>query len=216
MSYKQGFINSTKRLDDADLAAVNDAKHAGFDLRTYKGRRDWTAVQLLRGTGMRCSEVAGGVGASGEPIGILCERMTSRRIKGVDQLVLDFTGKGGRRRRVILTGDKLALVQAYLRRRPGGRTSGPLFLAVNRHGSPIPGRPMARNALYKVVRQMGDRAGVEHLFPHRFRHEAASRAGESGVPLPVLMGHFGWSTTAMASRYMHASDASLADCCASI
>jgi integrase len=216
VSYKQAFINSTKRLDDAELAAVNDAKHAGFDLRTYKGRRDWTAVQLLRGTGMRCSEVAGGTGANGDPIGVLCERITARTIKAVDQLVLDFAGKGGRRRRVILTGDKLALVNAYLRRRPGGRTAGPLFLACDRHGSPIPGRAMGRNALYRVVREMGDRAGVARLHPHRFRHEAASRAGESGVPLPVLMGHFGWSTTAMAARYMCASDASLANCCASI
>ena len=73
-------------------------------------------------------------------------------------------------------------------------------------------RPMTRDVLRKLLARIGERAGIEKVYPHRFRHTFATeflRNVGDVLKLKVLMGH---STLAMVERYAHvlASDAAKA------
>lgn len=79
--------------------------------------------------------------------------------------VLSVHRKGGRRQKLPLVADAWDSLDAYL----GDRT-GPLFLADR--------VPLYRQAVYCLVREVADRAGITHkrITPHSLRHTAATLA----------------------------------------
>jgi site-specific recombinase XerD len=54
------------------------------------------------------------------------------------------------------------------------------------------GRPMNRAWLHRVLKRLGQRAGIPNLHPHMFRHTFSVRMIESDVPLPTLEVMGGW------------------------
>lgn len=113
--------------------------------------------------------------------------------------VLLVTGKGLRQRRIGLGRQATAALREYL----GGRT-GDVWIAEPclRRADEGPLTPMG---IYFVVRRIGQRAGVEHVHPHRFRTSFANtfskRSGGDLQTLQVLMGHAKIETTAHYARW---------------
>jgi integrase/recombinase XerD len=61
---------------------------------------------------------------------------------------------------------------------------------------------LASSGLLQLIRRLGDRAGVNHAHPHRFRHTFAInflRNGGNAFVLQMLLGH---STMEMVKRYL--------------
>ncbi len=54
------------------------------------------------------------------------------------------------------------------------------------------GRTMRKDWLRRMLRRLGDRAGVPNLHPHRFRHSYAVNALRAKMPERILMLNGGW------------------------
>jgi len=64
-------------------------------------------------------------------------------------------------------------------------------------------RKMERDTLYKLISDIGEKAGIEKAYPHRFRHTFATeyiRNGGDSFKLKILLGH---SSMEMVERYVH-------------
>ena len=74
--------------------------------------------------------------------------------------------------------------------------SGPLF-----YGQ-VQGEMMTAAGVQKLVRRLGDRAGVSNVHPHRFRRTAATFARRNGMQLELVrdfLGHADVNTTLLYS-----------------
>jgi integrase/recombinase XerD len=147
--------------------------------------RDRCALELLYACGARASEVAGlGLGDLHE-----------------GGRVLRLRGKGSKERLVPIGEEALRQLQRYLRELrpqldPGARQEAVLL---SRRG-----RPMTRQALWRLVREAGALAGItKPLFTHLLRHSFATHLIEGGADLRAvqeLLGHANMTTT---QRYTH-------------
>jgi len=89
--------------------------------------------------------------------------------------------KNGEERVVFFTDDTLELMKKYLKIHDGEK----LF-------------QMTYQALYKTIRRLGEKAGINGLRPHMLRHSFATNAIRKGVPLPAvqrILGHKDIKTT---------------------
>lgn len=123
--------------------------------------------------------------------------------------VLDFdkesgyvlvTGKGSKERIAPIGNKALQSLDIYLNQvRPKYYLKGhkeklatsALFLSSR-------GRPLSRVALFRIVREAGERVGIKDLHPHVLRHTYASHMLEGGADLrslQELLGHVDLSTT---------------------
>jgi integrase/recombinase XerD len=99
-------------------------------------------------------------------------------------------GKGDKARHVHIAQGARQAVWAYLKERKETAVDQPLF--VTRTGAVID-----RFALRNLIMRAGQRAGVEHAYPHRFRHTFAVnflRNGGSPLELQDILGHEDLST----------------------
>ena len=60
---------------------------------------------------------------------------------------------------------------------------------------------MSRHVLYTLVRRIGERAGVQHVHPHRFRHTFAITFLRNGGDLFTLQEQLGHADLTMVKRY---------------
>jgi integrase/recombinase XerD len=142
--------------------------------------RDRAILETLYASGMRVSELV---------------ELRLIHLDPDDRLALVF-GKGGKERMVPLGGAALGALERYLRQvRPRlerGEGEGHVFL--NHRG-----RPMTRMAVWRIVREAADRAGIEgKVSPHTLRHSFATHLLEGGADLAAvqeLLGHADISTT---------------------
>lgn len=142
--------------------------------------RDRAVLETLYSSGMRVSELVG-------------LRLADLDL---DEGAARVRGKGDRERMVPLGGAALQALERYLSRiRPGlekGRGEGAVFL--NRRGGPL-----SRMAVWRIVREAADRAGVsQRVSPHTLRHSFATHLLEGGADLAAvqeLLGHADISTT---------------------
>lgn len=134
-------------------------------------------VTLLAHTGVRVSEATG------------ADVTDVRTIQG--RRVLQVLGKGRKQRTPPLTDAAWPVLRDYI----DDRRAGPLFI--------VPGpedtwEPLDRHQAWRIVRRVGDRAGLR-MHPHLFRHSAAVamiRAGYSLKQVAVFLGHADIKTTA--------------------
>lgn len=144
--------------------------------------RDRAIVLLLLDTGLRASE--------------LCNiRISDVNLSGNSIKVL---GKGYKER-IVYFGKRTskALWKYIVPRLDGDKES---FLFVVGGGDP---RQMNRSVLNKLLRRIGERAGVTNVYPHRFRHSFAItylRNGGDVFTLQELLGH---SDLKMVQHYAH-------------
>ncbi len=189
-------IRSPKRRGGApDFLTVDEAFRVVEAPPDDEGRderlraRDRAILELLYGSGVRVSELAG---LSLEDVSI-----SERRAR--------VLGKGGKQRDVPLGGPCVEALEAYLVVRPGLRGKGgvqdPHALFLGRYGTRLTPRQV-QNA----VRRYGALGAARgDLHPHALRHSCATHLLDAGADLRAiqeLLGHASLSTT---QRYTHVS-----------
>jgi integrase/recombinase XerD len=152
-----------------------------LEVATQDGPETEAIVCLLVLNGLRVSEICG---ADVEDL--------RREPGGGHSLVV--RGKGGKEVEVALNErTERAVLQTV-----GARTQGPLFRRQDgrrlRAGSPAPRLPYNRQAVYRLLADLAQRAGlvgdgddqVDGLNPHKLRHTFVTMLLDRGVPLPAV------------------------------
>lgn len=137
--------------------------------------RDRALVEFLYSTGCRVSEC------------------TALKVKDIDFSAdeLIVFGKGHKERVVYLNRSAKEHLQIYLK----SRALVPDAALFSRHGCP---EHMTSRAVELILKDIGARAGVENVHPHRFRRTFATDLWKAGVPVEtirILMGHSNIATT---------------------
>lgn len=136
--------------------------------------REKALVEFMLSTGCRVSEVAH-----------LC--MANIDFRAGECTVL---GKGNKERVVYISDNAMYYLQRYLADRTWNASS-PLFL----NGR---GKGISKYSIEKLMHQIGKRAGVEKVHPHRFRRTMATNAAKRGLPIQyiqAILGHSKIDTT---------------------
>ncbi len=142
------------------------------------GVRDRAILEVLYATGLRASEV-------------VALRLGD---VDVDKGLVICLGKGRKERLVPLGRSAIEWVLKYLpirQRWLGQKTSPWLFISPR-------GRPLTRQALWKLVARYGRMAGLGRVVPHMLRHTFATHLLEHGADLrsvQMMLGHSDLSTT---------------------
>lgn len=148
--------------------------------------RDWAAVELLYGTGVRVGEL---VGADVDDVDL-------------GTRTLRVMGKGGRERVVPFGRPASRAVEAYLRTgrpRLAHERSGAALLLGRRGGRAD--QRQVRDAVHRLAAL----SGVEDVAPHALRHTAATHLLQGGSDLRSVQELLGHATMATTQRYTHVS-----------
>ncbi|RME45576.1 MAG: hypothetical protein D6796_10295, partial [Caldilineae bacterium] len=148
--------------------------------------RNRAIVHVLYDTGLRVSELTG-----------LTRDEIDRALKETplpEDVAIEVTGKGGRRRTVWITRDSLERIRDYLQARQD--PSNILFIGSKK------GTPITRQMVWKIVKEGAQAAGVgDFTGPHAFRHWLARQLfNDEEDPVPIedvqaLLGHASPTTT---------------------
>lgn len=146
---------------------------------TVTGLRDKTMLEVFYATGMRVSELV---------------NLTPGNLNLELGFVTVF-GKGSKERAVPLGLTAVEWTKKYLASREkcggAGKVSSVLFVS-------DAGRPLSRQAAWKIIVRHGERAGIGHITPHLLRHSFATHLLENGADLrsvQMMLGHSDISTT---------------------
>ena len=93
-------------------------------------------------------------------------------------------------------------LEAWLDVHPDPRPGAPLFATV------VAGqvRQMESHTPNRLMRDLGERAGIRHTYPHMLRHTRLTELAAAGVGEYVLKSFAGWTPDSrMAARYIHFS-----------
>lgn len=148
------------------------------DPSTSTGLRDKAMLEVLYATGLRVSELAGLAPSN----------------LNLDLGFVTVFGKGSKERAVPLGSMAIEWTKRYLTSRArseAAKTTQPLFLSDT-------GRPLSRQALWRIIVSLGERAGIGHITPHLLRHSFATHLLENGADLrsvQMMLGHSDISTT---------------------
>lgn len=140
------------------------------DLRTK------AILEFLLSTGCRVSEVSS----------------ANRTDIEDDRLII--TGKGNKQRYVYLNAAAKFALQKYFETRTD--TNEALF--VSQHKTNGDFRRLGKDYIEKIMRNLGEKAGVENCHPHRFRRTMATDALRAGMPIEqvsLMLGHEELTTT---------------------
>lgn len=170
--------------DDAALLA--NAARAAADGGEPARLRDWAAVELLYGAGIRVAEL---VGADIDDVDV-GERSIRVLGKGDKQRVVPFGLPAAKAVRSWLNAGRPRLATA---------DSGPALLIGDRGGRW--GQRQAREAVHRVAAL----AGVSDVAPHDLRHSAATHLLAGGSDLRSVQEILGHSSLATTQRYTHVS-----------
>jgi integrase/recombinase XerD len=151
---------------------------------TPAGLRDQALLEVMYGCGLRVAEIVG----------------LDRTAILFDEGFLRVRGKGNKERVVPIGGAAARALAAYL-------SAGRELLHPKRVSAPfdglavflnVRGRRLTRQGVFDIVRQYGERVGIDGLHPHTLRHSFATHLLEGGADLRViqeLLGHSDISTT---------------------
>jgi integrase/recombinase XerD len=163
-----------------------DALLGVLDSRSQTGIRDRAIIELLYATGVRVSEL----------VNLKVNDLS------LERALLTCRGKGSKQRCIPLGRSAVASLRDYLSVRTillGDRVSELLLLQKN-------GAGMTRQDVWLLLRKYAERAGLERVSPHSFRHTFASHLIQRGADsraVQALLGHSDLSTTQI---YTHVSN----------
>ena len=131
-------------------------------------------IELLLSTGCRVSE------------------LVSLNFSDYDQEndSIEVIGKGNKQRTLYFNAKAKLALNHYLKEVP--HITGPLFYGQTR------GKEMTTAGIQKLVKRLGERAGVLNVHPHRFRRTAATLTRRHGMPIELVsrfLGHENIETT---------------------
>ncbi|MCX4167827.1 tyrosine-type recombinase/integrase [Enterococcus casseliflavus] len=142
-------------------------------------------IELLLSTGCRVSE------------------LVSLNFRDYDQENDSITviGKGNKQRTLYLNAKAKMALNHYLKDVP--YITGPLFF-----GQTV-GKEMTSAGVQKLVKRLGERAGVANVHPHRFRRTAATLARRHGMPIELVMNFLGHESIDTTLKYSMIGDEEL-------
>ncbi len=165
-------------------------------------------VEVLYGCGLRASEAAG-------------LDLSACHLDDPDDPFVMVDGKGGTRRAVAVPREAMAALAAYL------RTARPELRARDRRPRPdqarhrdadavflgTRGRRLGRAAVWAIVTELADRAGLRadgaRVFPHALRHSCGTHLIQSGVDIRYVQAHLGHASPVTTEVYTHVTAAHL-------
>ena len=174
--------------------SADTAKRKAFKMRRPTANRDRALILLLLDTGLRVSEVGrltvGDVNLETGEI-YVCPHGSGQKTKSRHV----YLGRAARK----------ALWRYLVDRRQEDTTHAddPLFLSER-------GQPMNNNSIRLLLAHTGRRAGVAHVYPHRFRHTFAILFLRNGGDVFSLQRALGHSTLDMVRTYLALTDADVA------
>ena len=149
------------------------------DRASHSGARNYALILFLLDSGVRASE---------------CVALTLAEVDWERSRAFIRHGKGEKQRWVGFGPTTAIALRDYVARFRGD-AAGPLFLTTERV-------PMSSgHSLCVILQRLGERAAVDGVHPHRFRHTFATWAIESGareIDVQMLLGH---SDLTMTQRY---------------
>lgn len=172
---KQSREGKTAMLTDEEIEKILDVV---ADAEDMSGIRDYAILRLLVDTGLRRESIA------------------SIERKNYTPPSLKVTVKGGYERTIELVPETVAALDAWCASGAGKRF---LFPAVaypsrgDRHISPT--------MITKIVRALGEAAGIPRVHPHRFRASFITAAYDAGIPEYEIQAAAGHSDPHTTRRY---------------
>jgi len=166
-----------------DQARMLLEKADGGDLRSL---RDIAMISVLLGCGLRRAELS-------------ALKVDDLQIRQGHWAIVDLVGKSGHIRTVPMPLWVKAAIDRWMS--SAMVTTGRLFRAVSRHGTPW-GKGISENVIWYVVRRCAERMQLEHLAPHDLRRTCAKLCHVNGGELEqiqFLLGHVSVLTT---ERYL--------------
>lgn len=148
--------------------------------------RDLAMISVLLGCGLRRAELSG-------------LEVDDLEIRQGHWAIVDLVGKGGHVRTVPMPAWVKVAVDRWTS--SAKVTTGRIFRAISRHGTPW-GRGLSENVIWYVVRRCADKMRLVHLAPHDLRRTCAKLCHASGGELEqirFLLGHVSVLTT---ERYL--------------
>ena len=164
-----------------------DGRRKGFTMARASALRDRCIILTLLDTGLRASE--------------LC-RLTLADLDlqaGMVTVKPYRSGLKSRPRLVPVGQSARKVLWRYLAERQA-RPSDPLFLTQNE-------KPLDRGQLLHLLVRLGERAGVHHTHPHRFRHTFAIQFLRNGGDVFTLQRLLGHSSLEMVRHYLALAEA---------
>jgi len=152
---------------------VRQGQNVDHSLGSYDRNR--AIVLVMLDTGIRASELCD---LKTEDVDNRNNRIFVRQGKGMKERMLPFSPRTGQ------------MIWRYLAARKDSRPEDPLFVSKLN-------RPMSRTKLSEMFRNIGKRAGVLNVHPHRFRHTFAIqylRNGGNAYTLQAMLGHSSWES----------------------
>ena len=143
-----------------------------------KTNRDKAMIEVLYSTGVRCHE------------------LVRIRLEDIDGDQISVIGKGDKERFVYLNAKSIVAIKKYLET----RNNEGEYLFENQKK---PFGKMSKGNVERVIREIGDAAGVKNTHPHRFRRTAATLALNRGMPIEQvqqMLGHENIGTTTLYAR----------------
>lgn len=140
-------------------------------------KRNKAIVETLYSTGVRVSELCG---------------MNINDIQNDEIIVF---GKGEKERTVYLNARAKIAIEEYLKERNDKEDA--LFIGERSSGR------LSKGTIEKIVRNIGECAGIQNCHPHRFRRTAGTLALNRGMPLEQvqqMLGHEDIATTTIYAR----------------
>jgi integrase/recombinase XerD len=161
-----------------------------FTMQRATAKRDKAIMLALLDTGLRASELCA--------LRICDVELKSGRVtvRPGEQ----GKAKGGKGRSVYLGRVARRSVWRYLAEREDGEDpEAPLFVGKFN-------RPLNRDALRQMIKYLGEKAGVKHCHPHRFRHTFAITYLRSGGDIFTLKSLLGHGSLEMVEHYARIAD----------
>lgn len=163
-------------------------RRRAFSMHRPTHKRDQALVLVLLDTGLRIGE---------------CLRLRRGDVDletGEVHVTPYETGVKSRPRTVYMGHASRRALWSYLTSR--GETSEDDWVFLDRFN-----RPLTRNSVAHLLRRLGMRAGVNHVFPHRFRHTFAIQFLRNGGDVFTLQRLLGHSSLEMVRHYLALADA---------
>ena len=153
--------------------------------------RDRALLELLYATGARITEIV------------------SLDVDDVQEDIVRVTGKGNKQRLVPVGRFARRALDAWLvRGRPvfsaKGRSTPALFLGAR-------GARLSRQNAWLVMQAVAERADIDHVSPHTFRHSFATHLIEGGADVRVVQELLGHASVATTQIYTHLTADTLRD-----
>ena len=152
-----------------------------FDLLAKTtNQRDNLLIRLMYASGGRVSDISGLIWGD---------------VK--DGYIIFRHRKGDKVGRVALSDDTMGRLRSF---KPIGATDDQAVFQTKYQGQV---KAMGRNTIYRQIRRIGERCGIQGLHPHMFRHSHATHALQRGASIHVVKETLGHSNIATTNTYLH-------------